>query len=147
MFRHLSIRRLPSAAERFIQSHQGKRRVPLTLRKLVIGRIERSLGVEHGQEALDATLIKEPGNVNRLAVLGGFRCELITAHLRIGIGNQRRLHIAEGAEDRALVYCRSGGGARRFRLDLKADSARVEYHPTKIGADLVVTARGAREGG
>ena len=73
----MDTRRLPPASKRFVQSDQRERGVALTLGERVVGRVQRPLGIENGQEALDASLVEKLRDIGRFGICGGFRRKLI----------------------------------------------------------------------
>src|ERR1700722_18769463 len=95
---HLGARARPTPAERFVESDERDGRVTLTHGERIVGRVQRTLRIENGEEALDPPLVEKLRDIRRLCIRGGFRCELIATYFYVCIGHQRILpHAAQSS--------------------------------------------------
>src|SRR5580658_5193141 len=139
---NIGVRARPAAAQRFIERDEREGRVTFTLSECIVRRIQRSLRIENGQEALDASLVEKLCDLGRLGIRGRFRRELITTHFDAGVRDERSFDVPKRAQHRALIGGGRGGGAGRLRLHFETYFPGIEDAPRDAGADLIVAARG-----
>src|SRR5580698_1988264 len=82
---NVGTRRLPAPTQRFVQSNERKGAAPVALGKCILGGIEGTFCIEHGQEALDTFFVEDTSSVGGVRQGGQFCRELVATHLFVRI--------------------------------------------------------------